>query len=134
MREEIGTLNHRIEELEQQNCALTSMLVHQLKGDTSSLNDFNEIKQLALEESPKEGIASEENTSADASPTNLLQTSLNIKHCNSFNSDVLEPGKSENDCDSNTKETALTRIEKHLSADSEVLGMLLFRGNFFGGK
>lgn len=121
LREEIGTLNHRIEELEQQNCALTSMLVHQLKGDSSSLNDFEETKQLALEESPKEDV-SENNTSADVSPTNLLQTSLNVKHCNSFNSDVLEPSKSENDCDSSAKETALTRIEKHRSADSEVLG------------
>lgn len=126
LREEIGTLNHRIEELEQQNCALTSMLVHQLKGDTSSLNDFEETKQLALEETPREEVASENNTSADVSPTNLLQTSLNIKHCNSFNSDVLEPSKFENDCDSNTKETALSRIEKHLSADSEVLGKLIF--------
>lgn len=97
------------------------MLVHQLKGDCSSLNDYEETKQLALEESPREE-ASENNTSADISPTNLLQTSLNIKHCNSFNSDVLEPSKSENDCDSNAKETALTRIEKHRSADSEVLG------------
>lgn len=98
------------------------MLVHQLKGDTSSLNDFDDTKQLALEESPKEGIASEDNTSADVSPTNLLQTSLNIKHCNSFNSDVLETNKSENDCDSTANETALTRIERHRSADSEVLG------------
>lgn len=101
------------------------MLVHQLKGDSSSVNDFQETKQLALEESPKED-ASENNTSADISPINLLQTSLNIKHCNSFNSDVLEPSKSENDCDSNSKGTALTRIEKHRSADSEVLGNGLF--------
>lgn len=106
------------------------MLVHQLKGDTSSLNDFEDTKQLALEESPKEGIASEGNTSNDVSPTNLLQTSLNIKHCNSFNSDILEPGKSTNDCDNNTKETAISRIEKHRSADSEVLGKLILKKSF----
>lgn len=121
LREEIGTLNHRIEELEQQNCALTSMLVHQLKGDPSPLSDFERSNQLALEQSPKEEVP-EVNTSTDVSPTNLLQTSLNIKHCNSFNSDVLDHSKSENDCDNSTKETALTRIEKHRSADSEVLG------------
>lgn len=126
LREEIGTLNYRIEELESQNCALTSMLVHQLKGDSSPFNELDESasKRLALEGSPKD--TSEDNTSADVSPANLMQTSLNVKHCNSFNSDVLESTK----CD---KDTAISRIEKRLSADSEALGKFCCLFNYHFG-
>ncbi|XP_044264437.1 uncharacterized protein LOC123011170 isoform X2 [Tribolium madens] len=81
LREEVGHLNSRIHELESQNRALTSMLVHQLRGDTPS-----------SPEPPPE----------DSSLPTV------IKHFNSFNSD-------------DTSETALSKFERRLSTNSEIL-------------
>lgn len=100
------------------------MLVHQLRSDTSPLSEFEEsaAKRLALEGSSKNN-SDDNNISADASPAEQMKTSLNVKHCNSFNSDILETNKSENNCDNTINEAAISKIEKHLSADSDILGM-----------
>lgn len=132
LREEVGSLNNRIQELESQNRALTSMLMHQLRGDTTA--SFSETDhssssnhQLALEDSSKENKEQFEgnSTSADVSPSNLMRTSLAFKHCNSFNSEVLS-GTSNNDSpNDSTSEKVVSRIEKHLSTGAEILGILL---------
>lgn len=126
LREEIGSLNHRIDELESQNCALTSMLVHQLRSDTPPPSELEEsaARRLALEGSSK-NASDDNNASGDASPVEQMKTSLNVKHCNSFNSDILETNKSESNCDNIINEAAISKIEKHLSADSDILGMKL---------
>ncbi|XP_064211325.1 uncharacterized protein LOC661743 isoform X3 [Tribolium castaneum] len=80
LREEVVHLNSRIHELEAQNRALTSMLVHQLRGDTPSPD-------------PEENL-----------PTV-------IKHFNSFNSDDTP----------DNHETALSKFERRLSTNSEIL-------------
>lgn len=101
------------------------MLVHQLRAESPSSTELEETssKQLALEDT--KGSSRDSDTSKDVSPVDLMQTSLNVKHCNSFNSDILEP-KSENYCDTNSKEVTVGRIEKHLSAGSEVLGKFFY--------
>lgn len=97
LREEVGVLNNRIHELESQNRALTSMLVHQLRGDT-----------------PPEPEAKPA-TPEDSNPSTTV-----VKHYNSFNSEVLDETPTENR--DNGNETALSRIERRLSANSEILG------------
>ncbi|XP_044754121.1 uncharacterized protein LOC123313336 isoform X2 [Coccinella septempunctata] len=82
LREEVGTLNVRIQELENQNRALTSMLVHQLKSDSY---ESNCSLQLALQDN---------NSSSDNSPVNIVNA-IPIKHYNSFNSAVLDESPSE---------------------------------------
>ncbi|XP_017777107.1 PREDICTED: uncharacterized protein LOC108563059, partial [Nicrophorus vespilloides] len=77
LKEEVAVLNSRIQDLEAQNCTLTSMLVHQLNDPPN---------HLALEDSHSE----DNNTSADASPSNLMRSSLTFRHCNSFDSDILD--------------------------------------------
>lgn len=98
------------------------MLVHQLRSEAPPLSEpeNSAFKCLALEGSPSD----DNNTSVDASPVDLMKASLNVKHCNSFNSDILETSKSDssNNCDNdNIKingETAISRIEnKHSSVD-----------------
>ncbi|KAK9727951.1 hypothetical protein QE152_g18903 [Popillia japonica] len=129
LREEVGNLNNKIQELESQNRALTSMLMHQLRSDTTTSlsetdNSPSSNHQLALEESGKEskGQQFEENsTSADASPSNLMRTSLAFKHCNSFNSEVLDSTTSNDSSNDSTNEKVVSRIEKHLSTGSEIL-------------
>lgn len=97
------------------------MLVHQLRGEGSSISDFDlSSHHLALEDSSK--ATENDNTSADVSPINVMKSSLNIKHCNSFNSDVLENSSSESQTDTVTNEKVLSRAEKHLSADSKLIG------------
>jgi hypothetical protein len=96
LREEVGVLNNRIHELESQNRALTSMLVHQLRGDT-----------------PPEPEAKPA-TPEDSNPSTTV-----VKHYNSFNSEVLDETPTENR--DNGNETALSRIERRLSANSEIL-------------
>ncbi|XP_031352012.1 uncharacterized protein LOC116177237 isoform X3 [Photinus pyralis] len=119
LREEITNLHKRIQDLESQNRALTSMLVHQLRGDSMSASDLDlsASNHLALEDSSK----IEDNTSADVSPTNLMKTSLTVKHCNSFNSDVLDNSSSESHTETITNFKILTKTEKHLSADSNLI-------------
>lgn len=122
LREEIGSLNNRIQELESQNKALTSMLVHQLRGgESSTYSDIDQIitKQLALEGSTKEN-SDEDNTSADVSPINLTRNSLTLKHCNSFNSEILEDNVNEDN--NSPTERVISKIEKRLSADSKLIG------------
>ncbi|CAH0555703.1 unnamed protein product [Brassicogethes aeneus] len=82
LREEVGTLNLKIKELENQNRALTSVLVHQLRGGDASPSINTEIV---------------------ISPDKEAKTSL--KHCNSFNSEVLED---QDNCD----------IERNLSENN----------------
>lgn len=94
--------------------------MHQLRSDSplsSELDDSSPSKHLALEGS-KENQSPLETSSAD-----LMQTSLNVKHCNSFNSDILESNKSENNNCDTSNENAVARIDKHHSADSDILGM-----------
>lgn len=100
------------------------MLVHQLRGECTSISDFDlsTSNHLALEGSCKETI--EDNTSADVSPINLMKTSLTVKHCNSFNSDALDNSSSESQTDTVTHGRILTKTEKHLSADSRIIGKL----------
>ncbi|XP_018334223.1 uncharacterized protein LOC108743243 isoform X2 [Agrilus planipennis] len=111
LKEEISNLNKRIQDLESQNRTLTSMLVHQLQGDSTSLSDseLSPSRHLALEE-----YKDYDATSTDASPSHILTTkqSSDMKHCNSFNSDVLNETKSE---------SFVKMHEKHLSADSNVV-------------
>ncbi|XP_063922150.1 uncharacterized protein LOC135136678 isoform X3 [Zophobas morio] len=95
LREEVGALNNRIHELESQNRALTSMLVHQLRGETTP---------------PEEIVAKP--------PTPSEETSTAVKHYNSFNSEVLE--EDNDNCD-NSNETALSKFERRLSTNSEIL-------------
>ncbi|RZB40860.1 uncharacterized protein BDFB_006214, partial [Asbolus verrucosus] len=99
LREEVGVLNTRIHELESQNRALTSMLVHQLRGDTPPEQETAATKPAT----PEDG--------------NLPATI--VKHCNSFNSEVLDETPSENRDNSN--ETALSKFERRLSANTEIL-------------
>ncbi|KAI4461092.1 nck-associated protein 5 [Holotrichia oblita] len=127
--EEVGNLNNKIQELESQNRALTSMLMHQLRSDTTTSlseteNSPSSNHQLALEESGKENKRQpfeENSTSADASPSNLMRTSLAFKHCNSFNSEVLDSTTSNDSSNDSTNEKVVSRIEKHLSTGSEIL-------------
>lgn len=108
------------------------MLMHQLRGDsTTSLPDTTDNSpsnhQLALEDSSKETKENSEgnSTSADASPSNLMRTSLAFKHCNSFNSEVLDSGTPNESPNDSTGERIVSRIEKHLSTGSDILGKLV---------
>lgn len=100
------------------------MLVHQLRGgESSTYSDIVEQmvtkQQLALEDSTK-GNSEEDNTSADVSPINLTRNSLTLKHCNSFNSEILEDNVN---VDNNSPtERVISKIEKRLSADSKLIG------------
>lgn len=102
------------------------MLVHQLRGESPSISDVDHLlsKQLALEDSAKE-TSEDNNTSADVSPTNLMRSSLILKHCNSFNSEILEQH------DSPTNDKVVSKIEKRLSADSKILGERLISSSKF---
>ncbi|KAF5292629.1 hypothetical protein FQA39_LY13962 [Lamprigera yunnana] len=122
LREEIGNLHRRIQDLESQNKALTSMLVHQLRNDAASLSDLDVStpNHLALEDSCSKDTV-EDNTSADISPSNLMKTSFTVKHCNSFNSEVLDNSSSESQTETVTDLKILTKTEKHLSADSRLI-------------
>ncbi|KAJ8950256.1 hypothetical protein NQ314_007961 [Rhamnusium bicolor] len=114
LREEVGCLNNKIQELETQNRALASMLVHQLRGDSPGTpTDLENLsKQWTLDEERQKDTRE---TSTDAlSPIPLLQTSLNVKHCNSFNSEVLEESPSSENYDNNV----VSNIDKRLSADN----------------
>lgn len=93
----------KIKELENQNRALTSILVHQLRGEAS-----------AGDQDVADG------TEIVISPENGRHTSL--KHCNSFNSEVLdEQPVREDQCD-----TLKNLSENNLKALSyEVMGKLL---------
>lgn len=84
-------MNLRIHELESQNRALTSMLVHQLRGETPS--------EVETETTPEDHLPP-----------------ANVKHCNSFNSEVLDDLPA-----TENQETALTKIERRLSANSDIL-------------
>lgn len=98
------------------------MLVHQLRGGESSrFSEIDQIisKQLALEDSTKEISEGDDNTSADVSPTNLTRNSLTLKHCNSFNSDILD---NVNEQLSPSNDRVVSKIEKRLSADSKLIG------------
>lgn len=98
LREEVGSLNAKILELEAQNRALTSMLVYHLQEETNA--DKLHAKPIVIRD----------HSSSDTSPINL-QTSLNIKHYNSFNSEVLDsPGKCELDSLSNEKRLSTASI------------------------
>lgn len=92
------------------------MLLHQLRGDGND-GRISPVRHLALEDSAR----SEENTSADVSPTTLMKTSLTFKHCNSFNSEMFDGSLTNSPSDS-TGEKVISMIEKRLSADSEVFG------------
>ncbi|XP_074031614.1 uncharacterized protein isoform X3 [Leptinotarsa decemlineata] len=114
LKEEVGTLNNRIEELETQNRALASMLVHQLRGDTPStpadLDNYSK-EWSAAEDRQKDN----KDASADSpSPVTAMEASTNVKHCNSFNSEVLEESPNGDNCDSK----AVLSVDKRLSADT----------------
>ncbi|VEN47600.1 unnamed protein product [Callosobruchus maculatus] len=109
LREEVGHLNNKIQELETQNRALASMLVHQLRGEpTPDLDSYKASWSIEpTKDNNKESI--------ESSPTALMQSSLNVKHCNSFNSDVLEEHANCENCDS---KGIVSNIDKRLSADT----------------
>lgn len=126
LREEIECLNNRIQELESQNKALTSMLVHQLRDSSPSQSEAEEsqTKQLELEDSTnKIDGDDDDNTSADASPSTLIQSTLTVKHCNSFNSEILDK---ENQSDNLGNEKSISKLEKHKSADADIFGNFFF--------
>ncbi|XP_050304279.1 uncharacterized protein LOC126741872 isoform X2 [Anthonomus grandis grandis] len=108
LREEVTCLNGRIHELESQNSALTSMLVHQLREENpatpADLDSFS--RQLALE--------CHEKGPEESSPSLLLTTSLTTKHCNSFNSEILEESPSNDHCD----KLVVSSDDKRLSVDT----------------
>lgn len=111
LREEVGSLNGKIHELESQNQALTSMLVHQLRGENpGSPGDLDSFpKQIAFNCHDK----SQDQQSPEISPSLLLTTSLTTKHCNSFNSEILEDSANNDQC-----EYSVPEVDKRLSADS----------------
>lgn len=117
LREEISTLTKRIKDLESQNRALTTLLVHQLRGDSSDL-DLSSKTQLALEDSPDKD-SSEFQNYEQTSVVSSTQ-SLNIKHCNSFNSEHLNELKIPERIPSQN-EIIKRPNGKHLSADAEIL-------------
>ncbi|XP_060528488.1 uncharacterized protein LOC132703328 isoform X2 [Cylas formicarius] len=107
LREEVGCLNNKIQELESQNRALTSMLVHQLRGDTAvDLDTFTGPMALENGDNIPDGQTEIQQS--------LLSTSLTTKHCNSFNSDILEDSPNSDKCD----KAVVSSIDKRLSADS----------------
>ncbi|XP_072380068.1 uncharacterized protein [Diabrotica undecimpunctata] len=119
LKEEVNCLHSKIQELETQNQALASMLVHQLRSDspdnTPNLEAFS--KQCFLDqnrpcflEDKRQRNSSDSSVDA-SSPVSL--TSLNVKHCNSFNSEVLGESPSDN-CDNEIVSSA----DKRLSADT----------------
>lgn len=116
----MGSLNNKIQELETQNRALASMLVHQLRGEAP--NTPTDLENVVSKQSPSEEEKQKDNkdTSANASsPAPLMQASLNIKHYNSFNSEVLEESPSSENCDNKV----VSNIDKRLSADTaNILG------------
>lgn len=94
------------------------MLVHQLRGDsaptTPELENYRH--QWSIED---EKQIEDEQLAEEASAVTLMQTSLNVKHCNSFNSGVLEVSPNSENCDSNI----VSNIDKRLSADTaSILG------------
>ncbi|XP_076253350.1 uncharacterized protein LOC143191823 isoform X4 [Rhynchophorus ferrugineus] len=109
LREEVGKSKSKIQELESQNQALTSMLVHQLRGENpGSPGDLEAFsKQLSIQCQNKG-----QDLSPDTSPSMLLSTSLTTKHCNSFNSEILEESPGSESCEFSVSET-----DKRLSAD-----------------
>lgn len=124
LREEVGSLNNKIQDLEAQNRALASMLVHQLRSEASpgspkALENFT--SQWTIEEERRNDNNLNKEISKDASSPspNLLQTIPNVKHCNSFNSEILEHSPLSDTCDNSLAITS----EKRLSADmARILG------------
>lgn len=111
------SLNNKIQELETQNRALASMLVHQLRGESpnNAVNLENSPNQWIDEERQKDN----KDASANTPSPPLLQTSLNIKHYNSFNSEVFEESPNSENCDNKI----VSNIDKRLSADTaNILG------------
>lgn len=95
------------------------MLVHQLRGESPNTpTDLENLSKQSLSEEEKQ--KDNKDTSANASsPTPLTQTSLNIKHYNSFNSEVLEESPNSENCDNKV----VSNIDKRLSADTaNILG------------
>lgn len=96
------------------------MLVHQLRseaspGSSKALENFS--SQWALEEERN----NDNNIAKDSSSpsSHLMTTSLNVKHCNSFNSEVLETSPLSDICDN----SVVPASEKRLSADTaRILG------------
>lgn len=114
LREEITSLTRRIKDLESQNRALTTLLVHQLRGDNPDPEPKN---QLALEDSPEKSINDFNNYENESPATNgSSPTSANVKHCNSFNSDQLK-----DQAKTPPESRIQTRSDKHLSADADIL-------------
>ncbi|KAJ8917811.1 hypothetical protein NQ315_010720, partial [Exocentrus adspersus] len=115
LKEEVGSLNNKIQELETQNRALASMLVHQLRGESPTTPaDLEHVsKQWSLE--PEKQKDNNETSTNASSPSTLMQTSLNIKHYNSFNSEVLEESPNNDNCDNNK---VVSNVDKRLSADT----------------
>nr|CAI5834462.1 unnamed protein product [Callosobruchus analis] len=85
------------------------MLVHQLRGEATP--DLDSYKASWSIEPTKDN----KKESIESSPTALMQSSLNVKHCNSFNSDVLEEHANCENCDS---KGIVSNIDKRLSADT----------------
>lgn len=102
------------------------MLVHQLRNDSSpgspkALESFSSQWALEEERHNDNNLSKEVSKDATSPSANLLQTSLNVKHCNSFNSEVLENSPLSDNCDNSLVSTA----EKRLSADmTRILGKL----------
>ncbi|XP_057653435.1 uncharacterized protein LOC130892214 isoform X3 [Diorhabda carinulata] len=120
LREEVNCLNTKIHDLETQNQALASMLVHQLRSDSPETADLEALsKQCFLDQSRqcffedrKQRISSDSSVEG-TSPMSLMPNSFNVKHCNSFNSEVLEESPTDN-CDKDST----TNNDKRLSADT----------------
>lgn len=131
LREEITSLTRRIKDLESQNRALTTLLVHQLRGDSDS--DLSSKSQLALEGSPDKETAQSSTVSDMQNISDIVEhtstsvttpsTGVSIKHCNSFNSDILNDTTtiSPDNCNERVNEIVSKACEKHLSADAEIL-------------
>lgn len=131
LREEITSLTRRIKDLESQNRALTTLLVHQLRGDSDS--DLSSKSQLALEGSPDKETAQSSTVSDMQNISDIVEhtstsvttpsTGVSIKHCNSFNSDILNDTTtiSPDNCNERVNEIVSKACQKHLSADAEIL-------------
>lgn len=94
------------------------MLVHQLRSEASP-GSPKALWALEEERHNDNNLSKELSKDATSPPSNLLQTSLNVKHCNSFNSEVLESSPLSDNCDN----SLVTTSEKRLSADmARILG------------
>lgn len=113
LREEITSLTRRIKDLETQNRALTTLLVHQLRGETNS----SSVPKTQLSFSLDQDLISPE-----TQPLEVDKTACTMKRYNSFNSGVLRDNNNYGEFLSISSESLSKREkrEKHLSADANL--------------